>query len=434
MRVCVSLTVVRHPDGVRRLGVLAAVLLVFLPSSGTAANTAARAGVFTGYGFDACTAPSTAALNAWSASPYRAVGIYLGGVNRACGDGNLNATWITSTLAAGWSLLPLYVGLQAPCVSGKLSKISSNLTTAGNQGRTAADDAVSLTGKFALPGGTPIYYDMEGYSTTNASCTKVVQAFVSAWVNELHAQGFVAGVYGSAASTIRDIATLGSSLPDAAWIANWNGVEGVFGDPHVSDSIWANHQRVHQYKGGHKETWGGVSINIDSNYVDGPVLGGLAPPPPPPPPPAGSVGSGDNRAAVSWPDGAFTTPVAVALTPVTPPPANGYAVQLTVTDTDTSTPVTTFGAALTLHITGCGRARAVLLDRRPDLDAAAEDGLQGRLGRRGRHPDHGPRVLRAAARHRAADPARRLRRAVPERRAPAQLAGFDRQCGSDRLV
>ena len=336
----------------RRLGVLAAVLLVLLPSSGTAANTDARAGIYTGYGFDACTAPSTAALSAWSASPYRALGIYLGGVNRACGDGHLNSSWVSSTLGSGWSLLPLYVGLQAPCVSGKLSKISSNLTTAANQGLAAADDAVSLAAKFGLPGGTPIYFDMEGYSTTNASCTKVVQAFVSAWVDELRAQGFVAGVYGSAASTIRDIAALGASLPDAAWIANWNGVEGVFGDSHVSDTIWANHQRVHQYKGGHKETWGGVTLNVDSNYVDGPVLGGVAPPPPPPPPPAGSVGSGDNRAIVSWPDGAFTTPVAVALTPETPPPANGYAVQLTVTDTDSSTPVTTFDAPVTLHITG----------------------------------------------------------------------------------
>ena len=271
----------------RRLGVLAALLLVLLPSSGGAANNAARGGIFTGYGFDACTAPSSAALNAWSASPYRALGIYLGGVNRACGDGHLNAAWVTSTLSSGWSLLPLYVGLQAPCVSGKLAKISSNLTTAANQGRAAADDAVSLTAKFGLPGGTPLYFDMEGYSTTNAACTKVVQTFVAAWVGEVRAKGFVAGVYGSAASTIRDISTLGSSLPDAAWIANWNGVEGVFGDPHVSDSIWSNHQRVHQYKGGHKETWGGVTINIDSNYVDGPVLGGIAPPPPPPPPPAG---------------------------------------------------------------------------------------------------------------------------------------------------
>ena len=79
----------------------------------------------------------------------------------------------------------------------------------------------------------------------------------------------MSGVYGSAASTIRDIAALGASIPDAAWIANWNGVEAVFGDPHVSDALWANHQRVHQYKGGHNETWGGVTLNIDNDYVDG---------------------------------------------------------------------------------------------------------------------------------------------------------------------
>ena len=309
--------------------------------------------MFTGYGFDACTAPSTASLNAWAASPYRALGIYLGGVNRACADGNLSASWVSSTLASGWALLPLYVGLQAPCVSSaSLAKISTSVTTAASQGRTAADDAIGKAASFGLPGGSPIYFDMEGYSTTNAACTKAVQSFVTNWVDELRAQGYVAGVYGSAASTIRDIAQLGSSIPDAAWIANWNGQEGVFGDPHVSDSIWANHQRIHQYKGGHKETWGGVTINIDNNYVDGPVVSGVAPPPPPPPPVAGSVGSGDNRALAIWPDGAFSTAVAVTLIPQTPPPATGYAVQLSVTDTATGTPVTTFGAPVTVHITG----------------------------------------------------------------------------------
>src|SRR3954452_585521 len=39
---------------------------------------------FTGYGFDACTAPSTSVMQAWKASPYRAVGIYIGGVGRGC--------------------------------------------------------------------------------------------------------------------------------------------------------------------------------------------------------------------------------------------------------------------------------------------------------------------------------------------------------------
>ena len=48
----------------------------------------------------------------------------------------------------------------------------------------------------------------------------------------------------------------------------------------MSDSLWADHQRVHQYKGGHKETWGGVTINVDSDYVDGAVVGPVGAPPP----------------------------------------------------------------------------------------------------------------------------------------------------------
>jgi Domain of unknown function (DUF1906) len=324
-------------------------------SGGAAATQQARAGVFTGFGFDKCTAPSTAALDAWAASPYRAVGIYLGGVNRACADGNLSATWVSTTLSMGWSLLPLYVGLQAPCVGqAKLSLISSNVTTATTQGTAAADDAIARAEGFGLPAGSPIYYDMEGYSTTNPTCTKAVQAFVSGWVGELRAGSFVAGVYGSAGSTIRDIALLGPSMPDDAWIANWNGVQGVFGDKYVSDSLWANHQRVHQYKGGHNETYGGVTMDIDSNFVDGAVVGGIiaAPPTQPIGFPAGSVGSGDSKATASWPDGAFTDPVVVTLTPSTPAAlaSAAYSVQLAVARSDASV-VTQFAAPVTIHIT-----------------------------------------------------------------------------------
>ncbi|MFL5955083.1 MAG: DUF1906 domain-containing protein [Gaiellaceae bacterium] len=330
---------------------LAAVLLAVTPA-GSAAPRQATAGVFTGYGFDACTAPSTKALQAWSASPYRAVGVYLGGVNRACRDGNLSASWIASSVGMGWNLLPLYVGLQAPCVSqSRLQRISTNLTTAASQGGAAADDAAGLaSSKFGLPSGSPIYFDMEGYPANNSACTKAVQAFVAGWVNELRAQSFVPGLYGSAASTVRDVSTLGASLPDAIWIANWNGVEAVFGDPYVSDSLWTNHQRVHQYKGGHNETWGGVTINIDSNYVDGAVVAPAAPPAPPPPPPAGSVGSGDGKATATWTSGSFSTAAVVTLTASQPPSPNGYAVQLSATDSQTSTPITRFGAPVTMHL------------------------------------------------------------------------------------
>jgi hypothetical protein len=294
-------------------------------------------------------------MQAWTASPYRAVGIYIGGANRACADGNLSALWVNAVQGIGFNLLPLYVGLQAPCVSQSgLSHISA--ATAGAQGLAAANDAVLRAGGFGLLPGSPVYFDMEGYSTTNTTCTATVQAFLGGWVSGLHAQGYLAGVYGSASSTMRDVAAM-SSLPDAVWIANWNGKASVFGDPYVSDSLWTNHQRVHQYKGGHKETWGGVTINVDSNYVDGPVVGPVVvQPPPPPPPAAGSVGSGDSQATATWPQGAFTATAAVTLTPVDPTvvPAikGGYAVQLAVDDASTAppTPVTAFTLPVTIHI------------------------------------------------------------------------------------
>ena len=53
-------------------------------------------------------------MSAWGASPYRAVGIYVGGANEACAQPNLSPSWVAQESAAGWVLLPIYVGLQAP--------------------------------------------------------------------------------------------------------------------------------------------------------------------------------------------------------------------------------------------------------------------------------------------------------------------------------
>ena len=46
----------------------------------------------------------------------------------------------------------------------------------------------------------------------------------------------------------------------------------------VPSTAWANHQRIHQYRGGHDDTYGGVTINIDSDYVDGATVGVGTPP------------------------------------------------------------------------------------------------------------------------------------------------------------
>lgn len=44
------------------------------------------------------------------------------------------------------------------------------------------------------------------------------------------------------------------------------------------DGYYANHQRIHQYTGDSYETWGGVRIYIDRDYLD--VSTGTTPPPP----------------------------------------------------------------------------------------------------------------------------------------------------------
>jgi len=345
-------------------GALAAGLALVLACSGSAASGGGEASTFTGYAFDACNAPEAETLQSWLASPYRALGIYIGGANRACANPQLSATWAAGAVAIGWNLIPIYVGLQAPCAGGDgLARIVAG--SAASEGPAAADDAVADSSALGLPAGSPIYLDMEAYALHDATCTQAVQAFVGAWTTELHALGYLAGVYGSAASTIRDLQPLAgtASSPDDVWIADWNGVESVFGNPYVSDTLWTNHQRLHQYQGGHHETWGGVTIDVDSSYVDGAVVGttGIAPPVqpatgPPVPSSAGSVSSTDGVSTVSWPAGAFQQSVVVTLTPAPPSQPvpgfgnGGYGVQLQVAQTDTVSLNHGFAMPLTIHL------------------------------------------------------------------------------------
>ena len=44
-------------------------------------------------------------------------------------------------------------------------------------------------------------------------------------------------------------------------------------------SAWPTHQRIHQFRGAHDDTYGGTTINVDSDYVDGATVGVAAAPP-----------------------------------------------------------------------------------------------------------------------------------------------------------
>jgi len=225
-------------------------------------------GVFTGLGFDACSAPSTSEMSAWSSSPYRAIGVYIGGANMACSQANLTSNWVSQQSAAGWHLIPIYVGLQAPSNSCGCASISP--ASATTQGAAAARDAVTLAQTIGLGAGNPLYFDMEGY-TPETGDSPAVLAFLAAWTEQLHTSGYESGVYSSADSGITDLVSrLGSAYkePDDIWIGNWNGAKST-SDPNVPSGDWPAHQRLHQYQGGHDEIYHGVTINIDGDYLDG---------------------------------------------------------------------------------------------------------------------------------------------------------------------
>lgn len=227
-------------------------------------------GTYEGKGFDACTAPSQSTMNAWLASPYRALGIYISGGFRACSQGNLTSTWVTNQNANGWRFFLIDVGRQAPCTSFS-SKISTDPATARSQGSSAADAAVNAATALGFGSGSAVYSDIENYSST-ASCKASVLSYVSGWTERLHARGFLSGVYSSASSGIRDLSSAYNSTtytrPDHIFFAWWNNAADTDTGSYVPATQWADSQRIHQYAGEVGETYGGVRINIDRDYLD----------------------------------------------------------------------------------------------------------------------------------------------------------------------
>jgi hypothetical protein len=270
--VCFARSLPKELDVFRSLQVTAGAVVVTLVSLAGAgpAVAAPEPGTFAGYGFDACTAPSSATMQAWLASPYRAVGIYFGGVNRGCTQPNLTPAWVAQQQAAGWHLIPLYVGPQASCTtSTKPNRIDN--TQAAAQGRAVAEDAANQAVALGLAAESVLIYDMEAYRTDDAACRAGVLAFVSAWTARLHDRGYLSGFYSSMASGVADqvaaYARAGYVRPDYLDFARWDMVETV-SDAAIPAGYWSPHRRIKQYRGDHVETWGGVSIDIDNDLLD----------------------------------------------------------------------------------------------------------------------------------------------------------------------
>ncbi|MFZ5808242.1 MAG: glycoside hydrolase domain-containing protein [Chloroflexota bacterium] len=242
----------------------------------SAASTQPLSGVINGHGFDKCDVPSLSQLQTWrNASPYQSVNLYIGGIHRACDNLALNASFIAQARQQGWSFIPTWVGLQASCTEFKY-RMSSDPNTAYAQGVNEANAAIETAASLGLTSpqktGAVIYYDLEYYNTSKTTCNEAAKAFINGWVTQMHARGNIAGVY-SNGPPLYQFSSI-PNPPDVIWAAHWiynsyNPNATVWNVYSLPNSLWANHQRLRQYTGGHSEKWGTVSMNIDSNVMDG---------------------------------------------------------------------------------------------------------------------------------------------------------------------
>jgi hypothetical protein len=223
---------------------------------------------YIGKGFDACRTPTTATLAGFTANTYRAVGTYIGGVNLGCAQPNVTPSLVTWAENNGWHLIPTYVGLQAPGSScGSCEQIPEN--DAKHDGQGAAEEAVSEMQALGLGRGNPIYYDMEAYRAGGARTTAAL-AFLQGWTKQLHAAGYLSGVYGSGDSTIADLVSkygksfMGATYvePDELWVATWNNHPTDF--EYVPSGEWTG-ELLNQY-GGDESLHG---MDVDYDYIDG---------------------------------------------------------------------------------------------------------------------------------------------------------------------
>ncbi|MFD8572240.1 glycoside hydrolase domain-containing protein [Streptomyces sp. NPDC059639] len=244
----------------------------FAATTASAATTWPAQKTFTGRAFDACTAPSAAAMKAWNTGFYGAAAVYIGGKNRGCTQANLTASWVKTVSAQGWKLIPLYVGAQPPCQTGTRNE-KMTTSNAATLGTADGKDAVAKAAALGMKAGSALYLDMEPYDTANSSCNKAVLNYVRAFDKVLRGKIYRAGYYGFSSSSAAAIATATdrTDLPGNLWYAKWDKVNTTTSDWPWSKSLYTNHSRAHQYMVNSKEKRGSYTITVDRNAWDAPV-------------------------------------------------------------------------------------------------------------------------------------------------------------------
>lgn len=211
-------------------------------------------------GFDSCDLYDVAQMqDLWSGSSYQDVGFYMGDFEHINCDAPSQS--YVSCIQGGegcegqaWGMMPLWSALQAPgaCCSTVTgcpkpqNQMSSDPPTAMLQGMDAAMDTITTLQNLGLSGDIA-YLDLEQYNNgpgSPAYCLTAPRAYVSGWVSTLHANGQLAGVYGSPT----DAWTWTQNPPDDVWFGKSDQRVTIWKMGYgTGDNLWPNNQRIHQF-------------------------------------------------------------------------------------------------------------------------------------------------------------------------------------------
>ena len=221
-------------------------------------------------------------MDAWRAkSPFRAVGIYISGNSRYCGDAyqpNLTPGWVRTNAARGWRFIPIHVGYQSPCFknnpNSRVQKkhMSRDIGKARQQAKSDAVETIHALKRLGFGAGSVSYLDIEWYKRTK-ECDNATLEFIDQWTETLSRYGYRSGVYssGSAAIKAMDDALAGRragfTAPHHIWFAWTNKKADTDGGSYLNDAYWKK-RRIHQYHNGDRVSYGGKSLTIDWNALD----------------------------------------------------------------------------------------------------------------------------------------------------------------------
>jgi Domain of unknown function (DUF1906) len=266
--------------GRRMWGVVTALVLAasLTPLLGAQAAQASLPGpvVQKGEGFDTAALPTTAEMSDWwYDTPYNSFGFYLGGENS--GGTNPGHDWLAAVMTDGFGVMPIWVGPQSACVDQSgLATFSNTPATALAQGEAQANAAVAAAEADGFAN-FYVYYDLEGFNTSNSTCVTAAEMFVNGFEYEIHTvDGKHGGVYGSSCASDLSAYTAHSNVPEAIWAADY-GTSDYATSPLdcIANNEWDHDQRLHQWSGNTLLRYlpgdSGTEIDIDEDCVDGPT-------------------------------------------------------------------------------------------------------------------------------------------------------------------